>query len=174
MLLTVISPYAAVLPLLYTAYKAIQNNCFVYKNPWNIGIFLLFVWSLFVGIINESALSSTASLVLLFYFFMGIFFQNYCYDEKKIERITKYLMIFSVGSGILAIVEKLTAVYYKYIWWGQLFGIPKQYINYDGYRIYSTFGNPNIAGTWFAVMILICLHFYDKYHSKKKFFAACI
>jgi len=42
-----------------------------------------------------------------------------------------------------------------------------------GDRINSTFGNPNVAGNWFAIMIIVSLYFTDKSKkSEKNFYSA--
>ncbi|WP_160317280.1 O-antigen ligase family protein [Oxobacter pfennigii] len=107
---------------------------------------------------------------------MGIYLHNYFTETEKIESLMYYILIFSGVSAVIAIIEKCTAAFYKYVGWGQIFGIPKQFITYDGYRVYSTFGNPNIAGTWFAAVILISLYFFGKHKGFKKalfFWAVC-
>lgn len=173
-ILTVLSPYTAILPLFFIGFKALQKNYIIFKNPWNVGLIVLFIWSLFSGIVNLNPVSSAASVVILLYFLISIYLQNHYYEEDKIDRLLKSLVIFSVFSAFIGIIEKLSALYAKSIWWGPIFGIPKQIAVREGYRIYSTFGNPNVAGTWFAAMILICYYFYDNSHKIKKLFYAAV
>lgn len=175
MFLTVFSPYTTVLALLIISFRVLKNQDLLYKNPWNTGLLLLFVWSLFVGIINGEPLSSTASLGLLIYFLFSVYLQNNYSEESKIEILFKKLVMFSIGSSLIGFAEKITATYCSTIWWGSIFGIPTQIASKEAYRIYSTFGNPNVAGTWFAFVILICLYFYDHSEKLQRFYygAAC-
>jgi O-antigen ligase len=169
-LLAVISPYTAMLPVTYIAFKSLQRNMFFYKNPWNLGLLLLFFWSLISGIINMNSISTAASVIILIFLFAGVYLQNYYNDEEKVEKLFRNFILASIGCAFLGILEKITAASSPTIWWGDFFGISSHNLVYKGYRIYSTFGNPNIAGTWYAIMILAGLYFYDNSAKWKKAF----
>ena len=66
-------------------------------------------------------------------------------------------MGFSLLSAIFGIIEKAIYVYFNYNIWAKFLEITSQPVFND--RIYSTFGNPNVAGNWFAIMILLSLYF---------------
>ncbi|MEI7884453.1 MAG: O-antigen ligase family protein [Clostridia bacterium] len=127
------------------------------KDQWNIGLALLFIWSLIVGVINLSLPSFAASFVIFFYLCTSIFLQNYCHNESKIEKLCRQLVFFSFLSAILGIIEKIVQLYFNYNIWPIIMNYKRLPIFND--RIYSTFENPNVAGNWFAIMILIGLHF---------------
>jgi putative inorganic carbon (HCO3(-)) transporter len=156
-LLTVLSPYTTILPAIYMTYMVLFRKVSIYKNHWNIGLCLLFIWSLIVGVVNYSFTSIGASFVLFMYLCISVFLQNYCENENKVERICRYLVSFSLLSAIFGIIEKVIYMHFKYNIWAKFLEITSQPVFND--RIYSTFGNPNVAGNWFAIMILLGLYF---------------
>jgi len=129
----------------------------IYKNYWNIGLCLLFIWSLIVSVINHSFTSITVSFAFFIYLCISIFLQNYFQNENKIEKMCEFLVGFSVLSAIFGIIEKAIYMYFDYNIWAKFLEITSQPVFND--RIYSTFGNPNVAGNWFAIMIFLGLYF---------------
>ncbi|MBZ9632918.1 O-antigen ligase family protein [Clostridium sp. FP1] len=129
----------------------------IHKNHWNIGLGLLFIWSLIVGAANYSFTSIAASFALFMYLCISVFLQDYCQNENKVEKICRYLVCFSLLSAIFGIIEKVIYVCFNYNIWAKFLEITSQPVFND--RIYSTFGNPNVAGNWFAIMILLGLYF---------------
>ncbi|MBU3143197.1 O-antigen ligase [Clostridium sp. CF012] len=91
------------------------------------------------------------------YLCISIFLQDYCENENKVEKICRYLVFFSLLSAIFGIIEKVTYLYFNYNIWAKFLEFTSQPVFND--RIYSTFGNPNVAGNWFAIMILLGLYF---------------
>lgn len=168
LLLAVLSPYTALLPAAYMTYKVLLGKVTIYKNPWNIGLLLLFGWSLISGIINQSLISTVLSLAFLMYFCLSVFLQNYFYNESQIEKLYKYLVYFSIFPALLGIIEKIVFMNFDVAWWKTILGISN--LSNINHRIYSTFGNPNVAGTWFATMILVCVYFATKTSKKEKLF----
>lgn len=168
MLLTTISPYTAFLPLIYISYKVLQGKITIDNNPWNIGLILLFFCSLISGILNESLLSIFVSLALLIYFCFSVFLQNNFHSEDKIEKVLKYSVLFSIFSALLGIVEKIIFTYFDCTPWKVLLGIES--LGTINHRIYSTFGNPNVAGNWFAIMILVCIYLSTRTSKANKLF----
>lgn len=167
-LLTVISPYTTIIPAIYMTYKVLFRKVSIYKNHWNIGLSLLFMWSLTVGIINYSFTSIAASFVIFMYLCISIFLQNYCENENKVEKIYRHLVCFSLFSAIFGIVEKIIYVYFNFNIWAKFLQITSQPIVNN--RIYSTFGNPNVAGNWFAIMILVSVYFCSTTYKTTKLF----
>ncbi|MGH4126080.1 MAG: O-antigen ligase family protein [Clostridium sp.] len=91
------------------------------------------------------------------YLCISVFLQDYCQNENKIEKIGRYLVCFSLLSAIFGIIEKIIYVCFNYNIWARFLEITSQPVIND--RIYSTFGNPNVAGNWFAIMILLGIYF---------------
>lgn len=166
--LIVISPYTAFLPTLYMLYKVLTDKLAIYKNPWNMGLLVLFGWSLLSGILNKSILSTLASIAILLYLFLSIYIHNYIKTENQIERLFSYILYFSIFSGIFGIIEKLIFIKTSDNILTFLLGVASKAT--IGHRIYSTFGNPNIAGHWFAVMILVSLYFTNISTKRKRGF----
>jgi putative inorganic carbon (HCO3(-)) transporter len=138
-------------------YMVLLRKVSIHKNPWNIGLCLLFIWSMIVGIINYSVTSIIVSFGLFMYLCISVFLQDYCKNEDEVEKICRYLVLFSMLSAAFGIIEKAIYVYFNYNIWRRFLEITSQPVFND--RIYSTFGNPNVAGNWFAIMILISLYF---------------
>jgi putative inorganic carbon (HCO3(-)) transporter len=156
-LFTVVSPYTTIAPAIYMTCKVLFRKVSIYKNHWNIGLCLLFMWSLMVGIINYSFASVAASIVIFIYLCIGIVLQDYCKNENKVEKIYRYLVYFSLFSAVFGIIEKLIYMHFHFNIWAKFLEITAQPVVNN--RIYSTFGNPNVAGNWFATMILVSIYF---------------
>ena len=129
----------------------------IVKNPWNIGLCLLFIWSLIVGVINYSPKSIKASFAVFVYLCFSLFLQNYFKNQYNIDNICKHLVWFSLFSAIFGIIEKTIYVYFHFNIWAKFLLFTSQPIVNN--RIYSTFGNPNVAGNWFAIMIVLGVYF---------------
>ena len=173
-LLIVLSPYTAVLLGLCSTYNLYKSKEEINWNVWNIGLLSLFIWSFIVGLINKSIMSTIVSFVFLFYFSIDVYIENKWSTEKYIYKIAHYLLKFSIFSGILGIIEKFAFENYSMILWRKVLGLPLT--TSSAHRIFSTFGNPNIAGDWFAIMIMIAL-FYEgrtSYKRDKIFYYFCV
>ncbi|MBU3155931.1 O-antigen ligase family protein [Clostridium estertheticum] len=155
--LIVISPYTTIIPIIYMLYMVLFKKVSIHKNHWNIGLCLLFIWSLIVGVINYSFSSIVVSFALFMYLCVSIFLQDYCKNESIVEKIYMHLVSFSLISVIFGIIEKVIYVYFNINIWSKFLQITSQPVVND--RIYSTFGNPNVAGNWFAIMIIVGLYF---------------
>ncbi len=156
-LLTVLSPYTIIIPIIYMTYMVLFKKVKINKNYWNIGLCLLFIWSLIVGVINYSFTSIAASFALFMYLCVSAFLQDYCENGNKVEKIYRYLVYFSLFSAIFGIIEKAIYMYFHYNIWAKFLEITSQPVFNN--RIYSTFGNPNVAGNWFAIMVIVGLYF---------------
>jgi len=156
-LLLVLSPYTALLIGIYTTYKMVKMKDEIQKNTWNIGLLLLFLWSFIVGVLNKSVISSLASIIFFLYFSISQYLQCYCKTEDKIKLISDYLIKFSIFSGAIGIIEKLSFAYFPMELWKKFLNVPLTVTT--NHRIYSTFGNPNVTGDWFGIMIIIALYY---------------
>ncbi|CAM3013875.1 O-antigen ligase family protein [Hathewaya histolytica] len=156
-LFMVISPYTTAIPCIYMTYRVLVGKIIVEKNYLNIGLFLLFIWSLIVGVLNRSITSIFSSFALLMYFCSSVYIQSYCINRDRVEKIYRCLIYFSVFSGIFGIIEKIFCLYFKENVVARFLDFTFQTIHNK--RIYSTFGNPNVAGNWFAIMILVSIYF---------------
>ncbi len=172
--LVVLSPYTALLPVLYTAilvYKnryAVLQNPAVLKSPWNIGLFFVFMWSAAVGFVNLDKLSLAAAFVILGYLLLSIYLQMFCNNESRVETLMKSVLKFSLFSAALGLAEKAASLFYDMSWISRFFWSPTYIPDPDAHRIYSTFGNPNVTGAWFAAMVLVSYFFFEKETGRKK------
>lgn len=165
-LVTVFSPFLAVLPVCFLLYrfwrqKNIENM--EWKTYWPVGFLLLFLWSLFVAIMNMHSLSALASLAFLGFFGISIYVQNTFRTEKQAEELLRYVFLFTLGSAFFGILEHFYVINREPSWWKYIFGLCTVVENEENLlRITGTFGNPNLAATWYAVMILVGYYFWEK------------
>ena len=173
-LLVVLSPYTTVLLGLCTTYNLYKSKEEINWNAWNTGLLSLFIWSFIVGLINKSIMSMIVSFLFLFYFSMDVYIENNWSSEKYIYKIAHNLLKLSIFSGILGIIEKFSFENYNMILWRRILGLPSN--TSSAHRIFSTFGNPNIAGDWFAIMIIIALFYEGRtfYKRDKIFYYFCV
>ncbi|HPT78554.1 MAG TPA: O-antigen ligase family protein [Candidatus Atribacteria bacterium] len=158
-ILTILSPYLTIIPALGVLYFVCIKKVPVYSNPLNTGLLLLFIWALVSGIANMSLFSAATSLVLLFYFFIAAYLQHVFTDKDAIYAFFRKVYKYSLFPALLGIVEKLASYFFDLSWIAAFYlDEPTKYV----YRIYTTFGNPNVAGSWFAVMIVLTLYFFER------------
>lgn len=164
-ILTIISPYLTFVPGLIILYRLSENKIPIYLNPFNIGLSLLFVWALMAGILNMSLISTVASLGLLLYLCLAIYLQKILIDEQTVHNFLLKVWKYSLFTALLGIVEKLASYFFDLTWIASYYlNDPIKYV----YRIYSTFGNPNVAGGWFAAMIILTLYFFEQDNYKNR------
>jgi O-antigen ligase len=162
------SPYTAFLPFIYIVYRVLTKKESINRNPWNLGLLILFVWSLISGIINRSLVSTVLSVAFFMYFCLSVYLENNFNVEEKIENLYRYVVYFSIIAALFGIFEKVYFNYFDNRIWKSILGIT--YGINTPHRIYSTFGNPNVAGTWFAAMVLISIYFCSRTNGKRKLF----
>ena len=167
--MTIFSPYLAIIPGIFCLIKLIRKELTIETNPLNIGILLLFIIGFISGIINKSVNSIIASCGLLLLLSICIYLQNKLTDRDKINEFIRKVWGLSFISGILGIFEKIASYFIDMTWTSHLFFNGPYTPSIEHYRIYSTFGNPNVAGSWFAVMVLVGIYLFDNEQGKKKF-----
>lgn len=171
-LLLILSPYTAILLGVYALYKVYKDrNYYIIENcnTWNLcnmGLFALFVWSFMVGIVNKSLVSTLASLGFLLYFSLSILIQEKLSNNEIINKVFNYLLGFSVFAGIFGIVEKYLFSKFTLSLWRAYLGLPIE--GELDYRISSTFVNSNVAGDWFAIMIIVAVFYSGICKTKKQ------
>lgn len=96
-------------------------------------------------------------------------------QDSVIEAFLRKLHKFSLIAAGLGIAEKLASLFADMTWMSNFFWSPTYIPSKEAYRIYSTFGNPNVAGDWFALLTLISVYFLEQSPYKKKgFYAAAM
>lgn len=151
-IMIVFSPFTAVIPAVYAVNLLFRKKLKVEKNYWNIGLFLLFIYSMFSAVINKSLLSVMASLGFFLYFALGVLVQNYFIRISKINVVIKYIVYLSTIAAIGACIEKIVFI---------LLGMPQ-------HRVFSSFGNPNMTGAWFGSVILMIFYLMSIEKEKKR------
>lgn len=140
--LIVLSPVTALIPALYIIKQVKEKKIVIEFNYWTVGLLLLFGWSVIVGIINGDFLSTIGSFLLLLYFFVAVGSKKLIQDKFTLNRAIKVLVYFTVIAAIIGIIEKIIFA---------LVGNPT-------HRIFSTFGNPNMTGSWFASSLFLLFY----------------
>ena len=146
----IFSPMTAIIPGIYAIYLMIKNKGKIEKNYLNIGLLVLFIWSLIVALKNESVLSFLGSSMLLMYFSIGFLGQQYFITRRKINKVLKYSVYLTALTAINGIIEKIMYIY--------LHKSTGEVVGPFNNRVVSSYGNPNMAGAWFASAIFIALY----------------
>ena len=110
LIMVVLSPFTAVIPAVYSTSLLIRKKLKVQINYWNIGLFLLGIYSIFSGIINKSLLSVLASLGLFLYFSFSVFSQNYFVKIHRVNRVIKYIVYLTTIASVVGIIEKIVFI----------------------------------------------------------------
>ena len=152
LVMVVFSPFTAVIPAIYLAYLIIKNKIKIEKNYWNIGLIILSIWAAISALVNKSTLSFLGAVGLLLYLAISVFCQKYFTRQLRINRVLKDLVYLSTIAALCGIAEKIAFIF----------------LGYPKHRVFSTFGNPNMAGAWFASIILIIIYLKDTINKKKK------
>ena len=165
--LLLLSPFTAMIPAIYMAIYIVRNKQLFEMNPLNIGLLALFAISVISGIINANILSILASVGILLLLSVAVYLQNNAFSKDAIEKMLRKIQIFSLFTALIGIVEKIASYSYNLSWISKLYW-SASFVQDKSYRIYSTFGNPNVAGDWFAAMALVSLYFMQKSRGKEK------
>lgn len=166
--LLAISPFLAFLPMLYFVYYYFRKGEFNLESNWNFGLLSLFLWSMFVGVYNFDWISSLASLVIFGYLLVSLYVQEKYSHPYEAEKLFLSLFLISVVSAVIGLLEKINIITYQPAWWKYLFGMRSIVEISEPYRISGTFNNPNLAGTWYAVMVVIGVYFFRRAIGYKK------
>ncbi|MBP1934089.1 O-antigen ligase family protein [Ammoniphilus resinae] len=166
--LIIFSPYLAFLPLLYMLFHYIRQGQWELRDAWSRGLLLLFLWSLFVGLINESIESSLAAFVMLGFVAVSVYLQEHFQTVKSVEKLLARLFTLSIGSAVIGVLAKVNIITYTPAWWKYLLGTRSIVSLEEFERISGTFNNPNLAGTWYAIMLMIGFYFFGRTKGKRK------
>ena len=153
--LLVLSPFTAVILGIVAIYLIAKKRLNITFNYWTTSLLVLFFWSLFVSILNKSLLSAGGSLLILIYFFVAQFSNKLCGNKDSLHKAFNILILLTSVAAIGGIIEKIVFVF----------------LGYGGHRIFSAFGNPNMAGSWFATLVFVVAYmastdFGEKYQTR--------
>jgi len=164
-LLLIISPYTAFVPIIYFFIKNINNKEILIMDRNNYCLYLIFLSSVCSSVVNKSIVSFVLSfvIILLIIVFNGISKKNLLLD-RLFYKVWKYSLI-PLGIGFF---EKILSYFINMNWISNIFWSPTYIISKNHYRIYSTFGNPNVAGAWFGMMVLVSIYLYEKQNNRDK------
>ncbi len=163
---TILSPYLIMVPALLVLIAIGKNKAIPLLNPVSKGLFLLAACAFLSGVVNASLLSACSAAVIVCYALIAA----YLYWAARYTDFKMLLLkvwAFTVAAAVLGILEKVASYFFDLTWIATFYlNEPIDYI----YRIYSTFGNPNIAGAWFAAMILTGLYLFQAEHFQRKLY----
>lgn len=140
--LLVLSPFTAFVPALYFIKQIKDKKIKIEFNYMNLGLLSLFIWSFIVGVLNKDLLSTLGSIMFLFLFFTSVGVVKIAEDKLTLNYAIKILISFTTIAAVIGILEKI------------FFAIKGDI----GRRIFSTFGNPNMTGSWFATIIFFIIY----------------
>lgn len=162
LILIIFSPFTALIPALIAVLTALRKKMVFWMNPLNLIILLLFGWSLLSGLYNHSIRDMLVSFGFLLYLGVAVFLQNRYNTSGAIETLLGHVWRLSLVTAFVGLLEKLMSYFFDMTWVSNLFWSPTYIPTREAYRIYSTFGNPNVAGDWFAALFIIGLYFVRK------------
>lgn len=140
--LLVLSPFTAFVPALYFIKQIKDKKIEVEFNYMNLGLLFLFIWSFIVGVLNKDLLSTLGSFMFLFLFFTSVGVVKIAENKLTLNYAIKILISFTNVAAVIGILEKI------------FFALKGDI----GRRIFSTFGNPNMTGSWFATIIFFVIY----------------
>ncbi|MGI6066506.1 MAG: O-antigen ligase family protein [Bacillota bacterium] len=172
MMLIIFSPFLVLVPVVLLSFNYFRHHHegdFGYRGTWSFGLLLLFVWSFFVGIINEHIMSVAASFVIFAFYIISLYVQNRFQTEKDVEELFFSAFLLSIGSAFIGVFENFHLINRDPVWWKYLFGLCTVIENEENLlRITGTFGNPNLAASWYAVMVLVGCYFAERKSGRHK------
>ena len=136
--LLVLSPFTALSIGFFALYSLFKKRLDFTFNYWTTSLLVLFFWSLIVSALNKSWFSAGGSILLLIYFLSSLFTSKKYINIDNLHKMINIVVKFTTLAAIIGIIEKI------------IFAL----LGYGGHRIFSVFGNPNMAGSWFATIIL--------------------
>lgn len=168
LLFVIISPFTAYLPLIYMTYKWGVGKRQAQWSPPEISLMLVFLMSFISALVNQSLPSLVGSFGLLFFAGAASYFRQAFTEEEKVQNLLLRLWPIAAMAGIFGLLEKALSYVMDLTWFGSLFWSPNYVPNAENYRIYASFGNPNVAGTWFAWLLLLSIYLWETDVTKRK------
>ncbi|QSX07919.1 O-antigen ligase family protein [Alkalibacter rhizosphaerae] len=167
LILLMASPYTAYLPLIYMSLQWWKDRK---EGPWSgihKSLALLCVFSFLAAAINQSLPSFIGSLGLLFLVGASWRVQQTIQDENRAHEVLVAIWQVGMVTGILGLVEKALSYMVDMTWVGSWFWSPNFIPSAENYRIYATYGNPNVTGMVFGWLLLVSVYLWDTELGKK-------
>lgn len=162
LLLVLLSPFTAWVVLAYFAFDTHKKGYPMVFSSINCCLLALAGISAISGLLNADLLSIGGSLVFIAFMYMNVWMHRHLDSNEKIEKVLRRFWFLSLVTGVIGVVEKSASLIWDMSWFAKLFFNPTYYPTKETYRIMSTFGNPNIAGDWFAILALISFYLMEK------------
>lgn len=162
LLLILLSPYTAWVALAYFTVDGYRKNYTFTSTPINWCLIALAAVSAASGILNHDLLSLGGAVVFFAFVGMNNWMEHHLTSLEKIEILVRRFWHLSLLTGFIGIVEKVASTFIDMSWFAKLFFNPTYFPTQSTYRTMATFGNPNIAGDWFAILALISFFLMEK------------
>lgn len=162
LLLILLSPYTAWVALVYFAVDGYKKKYTFKSTPINWCLVALAGIAIVSGILNQDLLSIGGAAVFLAFIGMNNWMAHRLTSLEKIETLVRRFWHISLVTGFIGVIEKVASKFVDMSWFAKLFFNPTYFPTKLTYRTMSTFGNPNIAGDWFAILALISFFLMEK------------
>jgi hypothetical protein len=166
--LILISPYTAFVPLIVMSGTWWKNRK---DTPWtgiHTSMSLLWLASFLAALIQRSLMSFVGSMGLFFLIGAAWFLQENIGEAGRIQALLAKIWQVGIVVGSWGLVEKALAYGVDMTWIGRWFWSPNFKPNPENYRIYATFGNPNVTGMWFAWLVLLSIYLWETEPTKRR------
>lgn len=159
--LMILSPFTALLPAIYGSIAWLSMKK---ESRWfakDLGLLLLFPIALIGAAGSKSLPSFVGSLGLLILIGFYLHLSKTVTNADKVEELLTRIWPVGLAAGLFGALEKGLSLQWDITWFGRLFWSPNYIPNPDNYRVYATFGNPNVTGMWFAWFFILALYFWE-------------
>jgi putative inorganic carbon (HCO3(-)) transporter len=119
----VFSPFLVYLPQMLALIHLVRRKQIDGGNTWTTGMFLLFLWSLIVGLINRQGYSFAAGFAFFGFYGVSLFLHHNYQTTEKIEKILYYIFSLTLISAVIGILEGLDVITPASSWWKCFFGL---------------------------------------------------
>lgn len=162
-----ISPFTALLPAIYGSFAwfSQKRKPGWFQKEW--GLLLLFPISLIAAAGSKSLPSFLGSLGLLVLIGFYLYLSETFTEEKNLDDLLRPIWPMGIATGLFGALEKILSLQWDITWFGRLFWSPNYIPNPNNYRVYATFGNPNVTGMWFAWFFLLALYLWETKTEKR-------
>lgn len=182
MLLIIISPYTAFLPLIYMSCRWNAPKGLREWSVVQVSLIALFFMSLVSAWANRSLPSFAGSMGLLFFIGAALYLQQTFTEVEQARKLLLNLWPLTMLAGIFGILQKVLSNETAKEWFlnafpvflkGESYTVPITYADRNWLetlfpsllsftdRIDATFQHANIAGTWFVFMVLVSIYLWE-------------
>lgn len=157
-----LSPFTAWLVLAYALYDGLKKRPRRPLDAIDKCLLALSALSVVSGVLNGDWLSIGGAFVFIGFVYFNRWLKAHLTSKDKVEKLLERFWHLGLLTGGIGVLEKAASIFIDMSWFPKLFFNPTYYPTAESYRIMSTFGNPNIAADWFAILALLSFYFMEK------------